>query len=214
MRFYVFTPTIDRSFATRSLGLNWPIPLILASASPRRLKLLQEAGIEIVPILPNVDDSLYCCGSMPAKEWVTTLAILKAQSVCDSNELTRGTVLSADTVCVVDGKILGQPEDEKMAREMVLSMLNRSHAVYTGWTLRTLDGGRCANGCETTTVKLGVVDSGELENYITSGLWQGKAGGYNLSERLTAGWPLAWSGDPTTVMGLPMDRLRVELSRK
>ena len=49
---------------------------------------------------------------------------------------------------------------------------------------------------------------------MESGMWQGKAGGYNLSERHSAGWPLTWQGDPTSVMGLPMHRLTVELTRK
>ena len=53
-----------------------------------------------------------------------------------------------------------------------------------------------------------------VATYMESGMWQGKAGGYNLSERHSAGWPLTWQGDPTSVMGLPMHRLTVELTRK
>lgn len=151
---------------------------------------------------------------MPAKEWVTTLAILKARSVCRSYESSRGTVLAADTVCIVDGKLLGQPVDEVMAREMVLSMQSRTHEVLTGWCLKSLGEKRSVHGCETTLVTIGELDAKELDIYMDSGLWQGKAGGYNLGERLHAGWPLTWEGDPTNVMGLPMDRLMTELSRK
>lgn len=195
-------------------ALIWSSPLILASNSPRRRELLHAAGIDAIKVSPNVDDSVFSCGTMPVKEWVTTLAILKARSVCRSYESSRGTVLAADTVCVVGGQLLGQPVDEAMARDMVLSMKNRTHEVHTGWCLKSLGGKRTVHGCETTLVTIGEIDTKELDIYMDSGLWRGKAGGYNLGERLHAGWPLTWEGDPTNVMGLPMDRLVAELSRK
>ena len=61
---------------------------------------------------------------------------------------------------------------------------------------------------------IGQIPEEDLNRYIESSMWQGKAGGYNLSERHSAGWPLTWQGDPTSVMGLPMHRLTVELTRK
>ncbi|MDP7007950.1 MAG: nucleoside triphosphate pyrophosphatase [Phycisphaerales bacterium] len=194
--------------------MNWQTPLILASTSPRRRKLLQEAGIDAIVASPTIDDSCLACGNISPKEWVTALAILKAKStiaVCKGGD---GTILAADTVCVVDETILGQPENEPEAKRMIESMVRRDHEVCTGWCLKTLDGGRSLHGCETTVVSIGDIESRDIEEYVESGLWKGKAGGYNLSERCAAGWPLSWQGDPTSVMGLPMERLTKELSRK
>ncbi|MBC8202318.1 MAG: septum formation protein Maf [Planctomycetes bacterium] len=194
--------------------MNWQPPLILASTSPRRRELLDEAGISAIAVSPNIDDSLFSCGSMPAREWVTSLAILKAQSVVNTYQQVGGTVLAADTVCVVDGEIFGQPRSADEARSMILLMCNRSHEVHTGWCIKTIHGESSSSGCETTIVSLGMISNADIDTYIQSGKWQGKAGGYNLSERLIAGWPLSWQGDPTSVMGLPMERLTAELSRK
>ena len=194
--------------------MNWPEPLILASTSPRRRELLALAGIDAITLSPKIDDSHFVCGTMSPREWVTTLAILKASSICGSSDLEEGTVLSADTVCVVDGNILGQPKNATDARKMILSMTNTSHEVLTGWCLKTMDGQHSKHGCELTIVKIGEINQEDIDTYMESGMWQGKAGGYNLSERHSAGWPLTWQGDPTSVMGLPMHRLTVELTRK
>lgn len=60
---------------------------------------------------------------------------------------------------------------------------------------------------DSTIVSMGMPSDSELGAYLDSGSWKGKAGGYNLSERIDAGWPIEFEGDPTTVMGLPMRRL-------
>jgi septum formation protein len=194
--------------------MNWQTPLILASTSPRRQELLDEAGISAMAVPPTIDDSHYSCGTMTPREWVTTLAILKARSIATAWPQRGGTVLAADTVCVIDAQILGQPQDATEAKAMIDMMRNRAHDVYTGWCLKTLNGSRASHGCETTVVSIGSISNEEIDTYIQSGKWQGKAGGYNLSERLVAGWPLSWQGDPTSVMGLPMERLVAEFSRK
>jgi len=196
------------------MSMNWQTPLILASTSPRRRKLLSEAGISAIAVSPSIDDSLYSCGTMSPREWVTSLAILKASSIVASYQQGRGTVLAADTVCVVDGEIFGQPQDAAEAKAMIEAMSHRAHDVYTGWCLKTLSGNRASHGCETTIVTIPLISKNELDTYIQSDKWRGKAGGYNLSERLVAGWPLSWKGDPTSVMGLPMERLIAEFSRK
>ncbi|MDP7008892.1 MAG: Maf family nucleotide pyrophosphatase [Phycisphaerales bacterium] len=194
--------------------MRWPTPLILASTSPRRRELLQKAGIEAIVVSPAIDDSHLTCGDLSPEVWVRVLAILKARSTSTLRDTGTGTILAADTVCVVDDTILGQPQSEQEALQMLVSMVQRDHEVYTGWCLKTLDGKESLHGCETTIVSIGAIDLSDLEAYVASGLWQGKAGGYNLGERCAAGWPLSWQGDPTNVMGLPMKRLIKELSRK
>lgn len=191
------------------------MPILLASASTRRAALLEEAGIESTTIPPSCDDGVFTCGVMGVNVWVQSLAVLKVQHLircCDKDALV-GTILGADTVCVVDDGILGQPQTVDEAETMLKTMVNRSHDVYTGWCLASIDGLSMDCGYEQSIVEMGSITDEEIEKYLSSERWKGKAGGYNLSERVNAGWPISCIGDPTTVMGLPMNRLKQELNR-
>ncbi len=190
----------------------WQPPLVLASGSPRRAALLAAAGIDVTPVRPTVDDGVYACGSMAVHKWVTTLAALKAHNVLHVSGIEVGTVLGADTVCVVDDTVLGQPADATEARDMIASMVQRSHSVYTGWYVTSASGEQTCFDCEKVTVTFGHVDDDEINRYLSTELWKGKAGAYNLSERVDAGWSITCDGDPTSVMGLPMERLKRELA--
>ncbi|MGY8752361.1 MAG: Maf family nucleotide pyrophosphatase [Phycisphaerales bacterium] len=189
----------------------WKSPLVLASGSPRRLELLAEAGVDAIPCPPTIDDGIYTCGSMDAKVWVQSLAVLKAQHVLQMQSACSGTILAADTVCIVDGGIFGQPKDEQEAKKMIMQVVQRSHEVYTGWCLLSIEDARLFCACEAATITIGRITEKEIDVYIASGNWRGKAGAYNLSERVSAGWPIICEGDPTSVMGLPMERLQKEI---
>ena len=189
---------------------TWPGPLVLVSASPRRAALLAAASIDYQVCSPGVDDGCLQAGSMDAGDWVRVLAVMKARSVA---AISRGTLLGADTVCTMDGVLIGQPANADDAAAMLRSLCGRVHAVLTGWCLRTANGRATRSGCEVATVRVGDLDDQEIDAYVAGGAWRGKAGAYNLAERLEAGWPLACEGDPTSVMGLPMERLVEELAR-
>jgi septum formation protein len=193
---------------------HWQFPIVLASASPRRASLLAEAGIEATINPPTCDDGLFACGTMEVQGWVQVLAVLKAMNVVNQNAHATGTVLAADTVCVVGGSILGQPNNVDVARTMLHSMTSRMHEVYTGWCLASVDGSHFQYGYDKAEIEIGSIDHQEIEKYLKTNHWAGKAGGYNLSERVHAGWPITCIGDEATVMGLPMKRLKQELSRR
>jgi septum formation protein len=194
--------------------MKWERPLVLASASPRRLKLLIEAGIDSIQFPPRCDDGLFACGKMSVDRWVQTLSVLKAQNVLSSYKATTGTVLAADTVCVVDDQILGQPKTTEEAMQMLNSMVNRSHYVYSGWCLGSFGGSNLLCGFERSEITMGSISSEEIQEYLNSDAWKGKAGAYNLSERIDAGWQITCHGDPANVMGLPMSVLKQELSKE
>ncbi len=189
------------------------MPILLASASTRRAALLEEAGIASTTIPPDCDDGVFTCGVMRVNDWVQSLAVLKVQSLMRCCDTHVGTILGADTVCVVDDSILGQPKTVEEAETMLRVMVNRSHEVYTGWCLASVDGLSMKCDYEQSTIEIGPISDEEIEKYLHSERWKGKAGGYNLSERVNAGWPISCIGDPTTVMGLPMNQLKQELSR-
>lgn len=194
-------------------------PYWLASGSPRRRMMLREAGVAIDVRPADVDDGLLTSGRVPPEAWVMALAYLKARRVaellCGSGEHERGgTVIGADTVCAHDDTILGKPRDADDAREMILMMRDRTHVTMTGVALVTLHHAVADRAYprrllffDRTSVTLGRIGDDEIDRYIASGDWQGKAGAYNLSERVDAGWPIRVEGDPATVMGLPMQRL-------
>ncbi len=189
--------------------------LILASRSPRRARLLEEAGIAFEQVEPpfddppqphvhGLDDARALAADLALSKAISALEALPAPSTAASPE---PIVLGADTICVRDdGTLIGQPHDEADARTMIRQFAGRSHRVITGVALigptvrrRTL--------ADVAVVRLGDLDEASLEAYLATGQWRGKAGGYNLFDRQADGWPIEVEGDPSTVVALPMQRL-------
>jgi septum formation protein len=199
------------------------LPLLLASRSPRRRALLTQHGFEHIAVHPGFEDGVLEPGGVTPAQWVQALATLKAFAGADQPEAAGRVVLAADTACLQAGTLIGTPSDADEARAMIASLVGHEHEVLTGVALldlrgwegsaASLDEDRRWGFVDVATVRVGEISDSELDRYIASGLWQGKAGAYNLSERLEAGWPLVFSGDPSTIMGLPMRRLSVLLSR-
>lgn len=188
-------------------------PIILASSSPRRILLLNDAGFEVVVIPPEIDDGKLTRTESDPTKWVMALANLKANSIkslLTEKGITDCTILGADTVCVVNTEVLGQPKNATEARSMLTVIQNCKHNTITGVCLISMPEDERMLFYDSTTVEVGSISPTALEEYINSGEWQGKAGGYNLADRINAGWPIKFSGDPATVMGLPITRL-VEL---
>jgi len=193
--------------------MHWNMPLILASTSPRRQSLLEESTWQVEVMPPSIDDGCLSPGQASPEEWVEALAWLKARSVLDLLQESRHpkeacTVLGADTICLDGGRLLGQPVDEADARAMLQGFMDGSHDVLTGACLVAFPEGHRLIFHDRASVRWGTVPGGNVDEYIASGSWQGKAGGYNLIERIDAGWPIECEGDPATVMGLPMRRLQ------
>lgn len=181
--------------------------LILASRSPRRRQLLTEAGFGFEVSARSVDDGGLISGRVNPEQWVMALAYLKAVGGSDLN-LTSTVVLGADTVCIApDGSLIGQPRDAQHAEEILRSFVGVPHSVVTGVALVDPVTGEREMFADGACVTWGDVSEQEIRTYVESGQWQGKAGAYNLAERLGAGWPIEYTGDPTSIMGLPMQRL-------
>jgi septum formation protein len=130
-----------------------------------------------------------------------------------SNQHTPGDLLiiAADTLVQSQGQILSKPANADDAATMIRQIRGRSHHVHTGLTLLDpINGARqvCADCAQ---VDVGDITDEAISNYVASGQWKGKSGGYNLAERISAGWPINVVGDPATVMGLPIARLRTLL---
>lgn len=199
--------------------------VLLASRSPRRQWMLEQHGIPHQTVESGVDDGELRPGDVDAAHWVVALAYLKAAAALsrlgpapDQHPGHPRVVLGADTVVVDDGQIIGQPRDRDDAERILRRLVNGRHDVVTGVAILEV-GARGAVPIrrdlfvDRATVQVGHVSESDLRSYLDSDRWRGKAGAYNLAERLAAGWPIAVSGDEGTVMGLPMRRLPERLSR-
>lgn len=186
--------------------------IFLASRSPRRRELLTQHGIDHEAEHPGFDDSVLRPGRTSPRTWVSSLAHLKALAGLEilenaGRENAFEFVLGADTTCVRDGRMLGTPADAAEARGILQALRGGRHEVITGVALvRTRDGDRTlfADGAWVTW---GDVSDEEINRYLAGGRWQGKAGAYNLHDRIDAGWPITFEGDPSTITGLPMGML-------
>ncbi len=191
--------------------------LFLASSSPRRRFLLDQAGVDYQHADPAIDDSTLSPGEVTPQQWVASLAFLKASAgiaqLPEPEPDDQWLVLGADTLVVQDGQLIGQPRDADHAREIIELLANNTHQVHTGVALLDPRKGDRHMFVDTASVTVGDIPGREISAYVNSNQWRGKAGAYNLHERIEAGWPITYRGDPTTIVGLPMGRLLPLLAR-
>ena len=171
--------------------------LILGSASPRRLDLLAQIGITPDEIRPaDIDEPPR--RDEDARTYVRRMAAEKAEAVpAEADDI----VLAADTVVTAGRRILGKPEDVAQARAFLTLLSGRRHRVMTAITLRRQ--GREWSRLVETQVRLRPLSAQEIEDYLASNEWQGKAGGYAIQGR--AGAFVNWiEGSFSAVVGLPL----------
>lgn len=171
--------------------------LVLASASPRRLELLAQIGI--VPdavIAADVDET-------PLKgETPRLLALRLARAKAQAAQADGAVVLAADTVVAVGRRILPKAETEAQARSCLALLSGRTHRVYTGVAVKSAEANVRTRLVE-TRVTFKVLSKAEVEHYIASGEWRGKAGGYAV-QGLAARYITTIVGSYASVVGLPL----------
>ncbi|HEX5447328.1 MAG TPA: Maf family protein [Pirellulales bacterium] len=181
--------------------------LILASGSPRRRDLLAEAGYDFRVVPPS--DAAEDAGRVgeTAAELVARLARQKAADV--AQRLTSGLVLGCDTVVECTGQILGKPRDAAHASDMLSLLSGQEQYVYSGLCLWPLPEGLPRVEVERTTLRMRRLSAAEIGDYLASGLWLGKAGGFGYQDRL--GWLEIVEGSESNIVGLPLERLAAML---
>lgn len=178
--------------------------LILASASPRRRDLLTQIGIEPIAILPSDIDETPLEGELP-RRLAGRLAVEKAQA---SSAFKDGTnyLLSADTVVGVGRRILPKTEAEDEARLCLELMSGRTHQVFTGIAVVSPTGGLISKTVM-ARVQFKRLTRGDIDWYISTGEWRGKAGGYGI-QGAAAALVKSISGSYTAIVGLPLFETR------
>lgn len=180
------------------------MPLILASASPRRLDLLARIGVVPDAVRPADIDETPLKGELPAPH-AARLAAAKAAAIAAPGAL----ILAADTVVGVGRRILPKAEDEATARRCLHLLSGRRHRVHSAVTL--IDGeGRARHRLSTSVVTFKRLTDAEIDAYLAAGEWQGKAGGYAIQGRAEA-FVRFLSGSHSGVVGLPLFETRALL---
>jgi septum formation protein len=181
--------------------------IVLASASPRRRELLERMGLALV-VLPADVDETPSPAERPA-DYARRIAGAKCDAVAATRDPASPTpIVGADTIVVVDDRILGKPADEADARDMLTVLAGRRHEVLTAYRVRARD--RMVERIVTTVVSFRALRPAELEAYLASGEWRGKAGGYAV-QGIAAAFASELRGSVTNVIGLPVAELLADL---
>lgn len=180
-------------------------PLILASASPRRLQLLQQANIEPDHLIPADIDETQHRKELPkdlARRLARTKADVCARQATHSGKRFGAYILAADTVVCRGRLILPKAETIDQASDCLRQLSGRAHRVYTGVCLIT-PGGKVIHKLVETRVRMKRISAKESEAYLASGEWRGKAGGYAI-QGLAGSFIVKLVGSYTSVVGLPL----------
>lgn len=185
-----------------------PPRLVLASRSPRRRELLEEAGYAFIVIPAEIEEPEPEGGETPEAH-AMKLARMKAEDAAGrlAGEVRSGAVvLGADTVVDLHGEIIGQPASDDEARAMLGRLSGSRQAVVTGVALLDVETGRVSAAAERTELEMAPLSAEEIDAYVAGGESRGKAGAYAIQETGDR-FVRILSGSWTNVVGLPMELL-------
>ncbi len=189
----------------KSQPAAWRPKLILASGSPRRLQLLQQIGIEPDKIIPAEVDEAAARGERPrllAERLANEKAVAARKIAKQDSELDGSFIIAADTVVAMGRSILPKAELLEEAATCLRRLSGRNHRVYTGVTIITPKGAARSRVVE-TRLRFKHLSNDEMESYLASGEWRGKAGGYAI-QGLAGSFVLKLVGSYSSVVGLPV----------
>ncbi|HLL87735.1 MAG TPA: Maf family protein [Tepidisphaeraceae bacterium] len=181
-----------------------PPRLILASGSPRRRQLLQEAGYTFDVHPADIDESSYPRDLEPDQ---VPLHLATAKALIVAQQFPHDIILAADTVVVLGNHLLGKPRDAIDARRMLTDLAGTTHHCVTAVAI--VHRGSTRTAVVTSAVHMRPLGEAEIDAYIASGRWEGKAGGYGIQD--DDPFVTRMDGSLTNIVGLPMDESRALL---
>lgn len=176
-----------------------PAPLVLASASPRRLELLRQVGIQPDHVDPADIDETPGRDETPRR---LALRLAREKVAAVAARHPGAFVLGGDTIVTVGRRILNKPADEAEARAMLALLSGRAHKVLTGVAVAAPDG-RVSERLVETRVRFKRLSQGETDAFIAGGDWNDAAGGYKI-HRMAGAFVTELQGSYTSVVGLPL----------
>ena len=180
-------------------------PVVLASASPRRVALLRQVGLEFVVADPGPDRAWP--GHAEPRNGARAVALDKARRI--AAQRSEAVVIGADTIVLARGIRMGKPDSATQAIEMLQRLQGRTHEVWTGIAVVRGDESRTASEC--TRVQFARMTAQEIRSYVATGEPLDKAGAYGIQGRGSM-FVRRIEGDYFNVVGLPLQRLRLILA--
>ncbi len=174
--------------------------LILASASLRRAQLLQEAGYAFEVQPADVDEKQISAGS--PSEFAQRLAVMKAEAVAE--KFPDDVILGADTIVCLGEQMMGKPENAEDARRMLELLSGTTQIVITGVCIIHKSANYMHSTKVLSAVRMDNLNGLQIDQYIASGEWQGKAGSYGLQDKDPFVRRIA--GSHSNIVGLPMEQ--------
>ncbi len=183
--------------------------IILASSSPRRRELLRNLGLAFDVIQPSADETV--SENETPEDFVLRVSVEKAWSV--SRSLGEGAVvIGADTIVVVDGEMLGKPEDPEGASSMLRKLSGKEHHVYTAFSIVRPKDEILHSEIVDTSVRVKTLAASEIEGYIKTGEPMDKAGAYGI-QGIGSFMVRGIEGSYSNVVGLPVEELLAALKK-
>ena len=179
--------------------------LVLASASPRRAELMRKAGYRFRVAKSALHEPARRPESVPIRVWPVCLALRKAQGVVHTQR-PDSIIIGADTIVVHDRRIINKAATRRHAEAILRGLSGTTHEVITG--LVVLRGDQCRMESVVSICLMKRLSEQQLQNYLDSNLWRGKAGAYGIQDSPQDPFVTLIAGEHSNVMGLPLATLQ------
>jgi len=185
------------------------LPIYLCSRSPRRRKLLYQINLKFRSFSIDVDESI-----LKNEKPVHIVKRLASNKLSEAlKKVKKGIIITADTIVVLDNKVLGKPEDEQDAVRILKKLSGRVHTVYTGFSIFNTEKNLQITNYEKTKVEFRKMDEDEIREYVRGGSPMDKAGAYGIQDDFGAVFIKKISGCYYNVVGLPLQKVYQTLKK-
>lgn len=182
-------------------------PIYLASQSPRRKSLLKQIGLEFKTFNVALDEEIFT-GEHPIKT-VRRLSLEKLKLA--EKIISDGIVITADTIVVIDGEIIGKPKTLSEAKKILKRLSGKTHFVYTGYSVKNISKNKLITDYGKTSVTFRELSNSEINDYVKTGSPMDKAGAYGIQDDYGALFISKINGCYYNVMGLPLSKVFLSL---
>ena len=185
------------------------LPIYLASKSPRRRKLLKQINLNFKSFTVDMEEKIKP-GEKPS---VSVKRLSKEKLEIARQKVIHGIIITADTIVVLKGKVIGKPKDKKEAKRFLTKLSGKVHTVYTGFSIYNSENKMLLTDYEKTFVEFRKLTSKEIDDYIKSGSPMDKAGAYGIQDDFGAVFIKKINGCYYNVVGLPLTKVYQTLKK-
>jgi septum formation protein len=179
------------------------LPIYLASKSPRRRKLLNQINLNFKSFTVDLEEKI-----IPGEKPSTSVKRLSKEKLeIARQKVNHGIIITADTIVVLNRKVIGKPKDKKEAKRFLTKLSGKVHSVYTGFSIYNSENKTLLTDYEKTFVEFRKLNEKEIDDYIKSGSPMDKAGAYGIQDDFGAVFINKINGCYYNVVGLPLTKV-------